>query len=153
MIPAWLAIAVVAILIVVGFNRLSAQDIRWFRQLRRPQWLTFEWAIPIIWISIFICGGWSAYYTWSASGNAWLMAFYALVEIVIMAYTPVMCKLQSLKVGTFIGGLGFVLGAILAGLVWPISPPAFWLLLPYLLWSPVGTYVTWVMSKLNPADA
>ncbi|HEY9813633.1 MAG TPA: TspO protein, partial [Candidatus Sericytochromatia bacterium] len=27
------------------------------------------------------------------------------------------------------------------------------LLLPYVIWSPIGTYTTWEMMKLNPNDA
>ncbi|MDP5339611.1 MAG: TspO protein, partial [Nodularia sp. (in: cyanobacteria)] len=27
------------------------------------------------------------------------------------------------------------------------------LLVPYLLWSPIGTYTTWKMISLNPQDA
>jgi benzodiazapine receptor len=79
------------------------------------------------------------------------MGFYLIVEIAIMAYTPVMCAFRSLMVGTIIGATGTLLGAILAVLVWPISTWAFVLLLPYLLWSPIGTYVTWRMAQLNPA--
>ncbi|MDY6803848.1 MAG: TspO protein, partial [Cyanobacteriota bacterium] len=26
-------------------------------------------------------------------------------------------------------------------------------LLPYVLWSPIGTYTTWQMTSLNPEDA
>ncbi|MDJ0689598.1 MAG: tryptophan-rich sensory protein [Xenococcaceae cyanobacterium MO_188.B32] len=52
-----------------------------------------------------------------------------------------------------IGGTGFFLGAILALMVLPISTTAFWLLVPYLLWSPIGTLVTWQMMQLNPIDA
>jgi tryptophan-rich sensory protein len=33
--------------------------------------------------------------------------------------------------------------------VLPRSWPAALLLLPYLLWSPVGTFVTWRMQRLN----
>lgn len=80
------------------------------------------------------------------------MGFYLLVEISISLYTLVMCRLRSLKVGTIIGGTGFLLGAILALIVLPISNSAFWLLVPYLLWSPVGTLVTWQMMQLNPID-
>ncbi len=29
---------------------------------------------------------------------------------------------------------------------------AFFLLLPYLLWSPVGTLITWQMDQLNPGQ-
>ncbi|MGK7896592.1 MAG: tryptophan-rich sensory protein, partial [Xenococcus sp. (in: cyanobacteria)] len=64
-----------------------------------------------------------------------------------------MCKTRSLRVGTIIGGTGFFLGAILAVFVAPISTTAFWLLMPYLLWSPVGRFVTWQMMQLNPLDA
>lgn len=81
------------------------------------------------------------------------MAFYLLVEVAILAYTPVMCSLRSLRAGTIIGGTGFFLGLILALLVFPISRGAAFLLLPYLIWSPIGTFVTWQMMYLNPGDA
>lgn len=156
-VPAWLVIGGVTILVALLLNRLSSNDIRWFKRLQRPRWLTFEWAIPIIWIAVFICGAWSAYIIWTTNPGTpqtWgLMGFYLLVEVVIMAYTPVMCKLRSLKVGTIIGATGFVLGCLLALLVFPISSWAFILLLPYLLWSPVGTFVTWQMMQLNSLDA
>jgi tryptophan-rich sensory protein len=64
-----------------------------------------------------------------------------------------MCKLRSLKVGTIIGATGFFLGCILTLTVFPINFWAAILLLPYLIWSPIGTYVTWKMAQLNPLDA
>ncbi len=157
MIPSWLAIGLVTFAVPLILNRfLARQDFRWFMRLKRPNWLTFEWAIPFIWITIFICGAWSAYNVWEANpGNlsTWLlMGFYLLVEITISLYTLVMCKTRSLRVGTIIGGTGFFLGAILAVFIAPISTTAFWLLIPYLLWSPVGTFVTWQMMQLNPLD-
>jgi len=48
MIPAWLVIAVVGAAISSAFSLLSSRDIKWFRQLRRPNWLTFEPAIPVV---------------------------------------------------------------------------------------------------------
>jgi tryptophan-rich sensory protein len=157
-IPSWLGIGIITLVIPFSCNRfISSKDFRWFKNLRRPNWLTFEWAIPIIWTVIFICGAWSAYNVWQTdpgSSTTWLiMAFYVVVETVISLYTVVMCKTRSLKIGTIIGGTGFFLGAILAVIVQPISNIAFWLLVPYLLWSPVGTFVTWQMMQLNPVDA
>lgn len=156
-IPSWLAIGIVTLAIPLICNRfISQRDFRWFKRLRRPDWLTFEAAIPIIWTVIFICGGWSAYNVWQAdpgSGYTWfLMGFYIVVETAISLYTVGMCKTRSLKVGTIIGGTGFFLGLALAVLVFNVSLTAFWLLLPYLLWSPVGTFVTWQMMQLNPAE-
>jgi tryptophan-rich sensory protein len=78
------------------------------------------------------------------------MGLYLLLELVTIAYTPVMFRLRSLKVGTIIGGTGAVIGIILALVVWPISIWASLLLLPYVIWSPIGTYTTWEMMKLNP---
>ncbi len=154
MIKSWLIIGIVAVLVAVGLGRLNTPEgYRWFNRQRRPQWLTFERLIPVIWTVIFIFAAWSAYIVWEqapGTGQTWgLMALYLLLEVTIMAYTPGMFWFRSLRVGTIIGGVGWVLGAILAIAIWPISITAGLLLVPYLLWSPIGTYVTWVMEGLN----
>jgi len=157
MIKSWMVIGAVTLLVASAGSLLKSDDARWFNRLRRPSWLTFERAIPFIWITVFICGAWSAYGTWESdpgSQKTWLlMGVYLLLEIVTIAYTPVMCKLRSLKVGTIIGGTGAVISVILALLVYPISLWAALLLLPYIIWSPIGTYVTWKMMELNPGAA
>ncbi|MGK7958017.1 MAG: TspO/MBR family protein [Crocosphaera sp.] len=156
MVSPLLIIASITLSIAILINRIFPSDLAWFNRLRRPQWLTFEWAIPFIWISIFICGVYSAYEVWikkPGTKETWLLMLgYLLLEILTMAYTPVMSKLRSLQVGTIIGTTGFFWGLILAVLVWQISKESCLLLLPYLLWSPVGTYVTWEMISLNPLD-
>lgn len=156
MIIAWFAIAVICFVIGFALNKLFPADYKWFMRLRRPRWLTFEGAIPFIWISIFICGITSATFLWEAQPatvSTWLlMASYGLVEIVILAYTPVMTRLRNVRVGAIVGAIGFILGVILTAQVWQVSSLAGWLLVPYLLWSPVGTYVTWVMARLNPPE-
>ncbi|AIE75776.1 TspO and MBR related protein [Synechocystis sp. PCC 6714] len=156
MVPAWLWIGLITFALAFVCNRLSPRDLRWFNRLRRPPWLTFEWAIPFIWIGIFIAGAVSATVTWQATenpGHRWgLMAGYLLLELTVMAYTPVMCKLRSLRVGTIIGATGFFVGLALAIAVAQVSPTAFALLVPFLLWSPIGTYVTWAMIALNPGE-
>ena len=142
--------------IALGFalNRIVNADQKWFFQLQRPDWLTFEQIIPVVWISIFICGIISATYVWHADPHGFrtwlLMAGYGILEIAILSYTQVMCKTRSLTVGTIIGATGFVIGLILAIFVFPVSRLSFFLLVPFLLWSPVGTYITWEMMWLNP---
>ncbi|MBO0348825.1 TspO/MBR family protein [Phormidium pseudopriestleyi FRX01] len=156
MIKSWMIIGAIAILVAGLGSALTGSDIRWFNRVQRPQWLTFERAIPIIWTVIFICGGWSAYLVWEADPGSqltWvLMVFYLVLEIVTISYTPVMCKLRSLTVGTIIGGTGGLLSYLLALSVWPVSTWAVVLLIPYMIWSPIGTYTTWAMVQLNPED-
>ena len=156
-IPSWLVIAGIATLVAFLLNRLDSEDIRWFNRLRRPSWLTFESAIPFIWIFIFTCGVISANEVWETAPNTnytwFLMGCYLLWEITIIAYTPVTCKLRSLNIGTIIGATTFFAGLIVTLLVFPVSSKAAWLIVPHLLWSPIGTFVTWQMIRLNPGDA
>lgn len=157
MIKSWMVIGGVAIGLAIAISGLSTrQGNQWFRRLRRPRWLTFERIIPLIWITIFICGAWSAYVVWEQNPGTpetwWLMALYLGLELVTLAYTPVMLWLRRISVGVLIGGTGFVIALLLALTVLPISQVAALLLLPYLLWSPIGTYTTWVMRQLNPLD-
>ncbi|MBD2337197.1 TspO/MBR family protein [Calothrix sp. FACHB-156] len=157
MIKSWMVIGAVAFVVALGANLITPSDRKWFQRLQRPRWLTFEAAIPIIWTVIFICGAWSAYIVWERdprTNNTWLlMGIYLLLEIVTIAYTPVMFRLRSLKVGTIIGGTGFIIGLLLALAVLTASSWAALLLVPYLLWSPIGTYTTWQMLHLNPQEA
>jgi translocator protein len=152
-----MVIGAVTLLVALGGGLITPNDAKWFKRLRRPRWLTFEPAIPFIWTVVFICGAWSAYIVWESDPGStrtwWLMGFYLLVEAVIIAYNPLMLRLRSLKVGTIVGGIGSVLGIILALVVLPISLWASLLLLPYVIWSPIGTYTTWEMMQLNPDDA
>ena len=156
-IPSWLVIGIVNFALLFGINQLSSEERQWFFSLRRPKWLTFESLIPIIWIVIFICLIISASIVWDLnpwSRQSWfLMGRYSLVIALIASYTKVMCLVRSLTVGTLIGALGFLFGIWLAVLVFPVSIFAFMLLLPYLLWSPIGTYVTWAMIPLNRGSA
>ncbi|HBB33882.1 MAG TPA: TspO protein [Cyanobacteria bacterium UBA8803] len=154
MIKSWMVIGAVTLLVALAASWVTPDDVRWFNRLRRPRWLTFEPAIPFIWTVIFICGAWSAYIVWESNPGRpqtlQLMGLYLLLEAVTIAYTPVMFRLRSLKVGTIIGGSGAVLSIILAVLLFPISLWACLLLLPYIIWSPIGTYTTWAMIRLNP---
>ncbi len=153
MIPPWMAIGGVTLLLGLVGNILRPKDIKWFRRLERPSWLTIEPLIPVIWIIVFICGAWSAYIVWTnqpGEPSTWLrMALYALLELVTVAYTPAMLWTHRLRIGTVLGGTGFLVALVLAGLVAPISLWATLLLVPYLLWSPIGTLATWQMEKIN----
>ncbi|MEA5570727.1 TspO/MBR family protein [Calothrix sp. UHCC 0171] len=156
MIKSWMVIAGVTLIFAFCANFITPDDTKWFKRLQRPRWLTFEGLIPVIWTTVFVCGAWSAYIVWERNpGNTttwFLMGIYLLLEIVTIAYTPVMFRLRSLKVGTIIGGTGFIIGLLLTLSVIFVSMWASLLLIPYLLWSPIGTYTTWEMAKLNPQD-
>ncbi|MCG6137972.1 MAG: tryptophan-rich sensory protein [Nostoc sp. LLA-1] len=149
----WIITAVSAALFFGGGLFTSLQD-PWFQNLQRPGWLTFEALIPFIWTFIWACLTISAIIVWekiSRQGSRpwYLMACYAAIAILTSAYSPVVVELRSLTGGLVLGGLATLLVYILAFIVRPISRTASWLFLPYALWGPIGTYVTWVLIQLN----
>lgn len=150
--PAWLPIAALlalAMVAVVALLNPSRDDFAWFLRLRRPRWLTFESWIPLIWVAIYACFYASAFVLWQASRQPWILLGYLLLLVLVQSYTWVICRTRTLRSGTVVGFAGWVWGVALALLVLSRSPLAALLLVPYLLWSPVGTFVTWRMEKLN----
>ena len=146
--PAWLSILLVMVIVGIALNP-SATEFSWFLRLRRPAWLTFERWIPLIWLAIYTCFYGSALLAWQGGGSSSLMAGYLLLLVLVQSYTLVICRSRSLASGTWIGFAGWVWGIALTLVVAQHSFGAWLLLLPYLIWSPVGTFVTWQMQKLN----
>lgn len=149
MLKSWMVIAAVGFAIALLSNIIRPDDVKWFRRLKRPDWLTFEKLIPVIWTTVFICGGWSAYIVWEQTQSWGWMVAYMVLELVTIAFTPVLFWTHNLKLAAYIGGTGFVVCLLLAFGVFNISVWAAVLLLPYFLWSPIGTVTTWQMNKLN----
>jgi tryptophan-rich sensory protein len=134
--------------VVVALNP-GREDFAVFLRLRRPAWLSFEPLIPFIWMAIYACFYASALLSWNGSRSAGLMAGYLGLLVLVQSYTWVICRTRNLANGTAVGFAGWVWGVALAVLVAPYSRPGWLLLIPYLLWSPVGTFVTWRMQRLN----
>ncbi|MCF2151687.1 TspO/MBR family protein [Desmonostoc muscorum LEGE 12446] len=156
MIPSWIIIGAVTFFVALGSFFITPRDVKWFAHLSRPRWLIFEALIPLIWTVIFICGAASANFVWQKNPGSvisWLlMGLYLLVEIITVAYIPVMLRFRSLKVGEILGLIGLICAVVLTICVLPLSPPAAFLLLPYLIWTPIGTYTTEELRELNPQD-
>ncbi|WP_445637153.1 TspO protein [Nostoc sp. DSM 114161] len=157
MISSWIVIGAITFFVALGSFFITPRDVKWFAKLSRPRWLVFEPLIPFIWTAIFISGAVSANIVWQKNPGGvitWLlMALYLLVEIITVAYIPLMLRFRSLKVGERLGLVGLISAVVLAICVLPISPLAAFLLLPYLIWTPIGTYTTEELRELNPQDA
>jgi translocator protein len=157
MIKSWMVIGAVTFLVAIASFFITPRDIKWFAKLSRPRWLVFEPLIPFIWTTIFISGAASANLVWRQNPDSlltwFLMGCYLLLEIITVLYIPLMLRFRSLRAGEILGSLGIILGVLLTLSIVPISKLAALLLVPYLIWSPVGTYTTEEMIQLNPQDA
>ncbi|MCP9848636.1 tryptophan-rich sensory protein [Cyanobium sp. Morenito 9A2] len=146
-------LAALLILVVMGAVVAALNpgrvEFQWFLALRRPRWLTFERWIPLIWIGIYACFYASALLSWNASGSWPLMAGFLLLVLLVQSYTLVIVRTRRLRNGTLLGAAGWGWGVALSLAVAPVSRGGLVLLIPYLLWSPIGTFVTWRMQRLN----
>ena len=151
----WIITGLSAAIFFAG-NLLSKLQDPWFQNLARPSWLTFESLIPVIWLLIWVCATLSAIFMWKKAPRrgrrrAWLlMALYWAIALLTALYGQVVVELRSLLGGFIVGSMATLLVYVLAIFVRPISQKAAWLLAPYLLWGPVGTYLTWILFELNP---
>lgn len=157
MLQSWIVIGAITLIVQFGSFFITPRDVKWFAKLARPRWLVFEPLIPVIWTVIFICGAASANFVWQKNPGTlqtWLfMGFYLLLEIITITYIPLMLRFRSLRIGETIGSVGVILGLLLTFSVLPVSRVAALLLVPYLIWSPVGAYTTEELVQLNPQDA
>ncbi|MCP9827191.1 tryptophan-rich sensory protein [Synechococcus sp. L2F] len=144
------ALLILLVMVAVGVLLNPGPDqFAWFIRLRRPAWLTFERLIPAIWVAIYACFYASALLAWDASRSWGLMAGYFGLLVLVQSYTWLICRTRRLANGTAVGFAGWVWGLALTVVVLQMSGLAALLLVPYLLWSPVGTFVTWQMQQLN----
>jgi tryptophan-rich sensory protein len=145
--------AAIVILLVIGTLVVvimpSQEEFAWFLRLRRPSWLSFEGLIPVIWVLIYGCFYASALLAWNRTASWALMGGYLLLLVLVQSYTWLICRTRRLANGTAVGLAGWLWGVALTVVVAAPSQPAALLLIPYLLWSPVGTLVTWQMQRLN----
>lgn len=147
-VPAWLVILAVQVAVALSLNP-SRADFEWFLRLRRPMWLRFERWIPLIWLLIYACFYASALLSWQAGTGGWSMVAFLVLLLLVQGYTWLICRTRRLSSGTTLGFLGWTWGVGLALGLTSHSLAAAGLLIPYLLWSPVGTFVTWQMERLN----
>ncbi len=147
----WIITAISAA-IFFGGSLLTSLRNPWFQSLLRPNWLTFEFLIPFIWLFIWACATTSAILVWEKTQRPWLLiGLYAALALLTSLYSPVVVELKTLFGGLIVGGAATLIAYILAVLTRPISHKAAWLLLPYLIWGPIGTYLTWILMQLNPS--
>ena len=144
------AISILFVMIIVGgFLNPSKEEFAWFMKLKRPGWLNFERFIPLIWIFIYGCFYFSVLTAWYKSWNLFIMILYVILLLLVQSYTFIMCKQRKIKTGTLIAFAGWLWGGVLLTQVIQISIISAFLLIPFLLWSPIGTFVTWQMQKIN----
>jgi benzodiazapine receptor len=140
----------VALLVVGG---LATPIGPWYRDLRKPAWQPPDWLFGPAWTVILGLAAWSAAIAWTAapdaSGRTAVVILFAVNALCHFLWSPLFFRLRrpdwALVEVVF---LWASLVALLVGL-WPISPFAALLILPYFAWVSFAAFLNLTIVRLN----
>lgn len=126
----------------------------WYRGLRKPSWNPPEWAFGPIWIVLYILMAVSAWLVWEQGGfqaQAMPLVIFAVQLVLNVAWSGIFFYKRMIFAG-LIEVLAFW-AAILATIIafWFASPLAAVILLPYIVWVSIASYLNYTILKLNPS--
>ncbi len=125
----------------------------WYTSLVKPAWAPPNWVFSPVWTTLFILMGIALFLVWRQ--GLWrkdvkiAVSIFAVQLVLNVLWSVIFFGLQSL-----IGGLieiVFLWIAILATIIafYRISKPAGILLLPYIIWVTIASYLTYTVYLLN----
>lgn len=148
-----LAIPYLAVLAFMFGGILNSGGIAWYQTLTLPAWNPSAGMIVFIWAVIYVLAAWSLLIVWNAIPRdkrfAWIMGGYVVSVLLNLIWSVVFFHLHLLGAAV---GSALILGvAVLAlmVLIYPRSPKASLLLLPYTIWVFFAAYLNYTVMLLN----
>ena len=125
----------------------------WYDALQQPGWKPPDAAFGIVWTTIFTLCAISAALAWCAAGTAVLrrrvLVLFGVNAVLNMLWSALYFKLQRPDWALIeVGLLWLSIVALIAGL-WRLSRLASALLLPYLVWVTVASFLNLATVQLN----
>lgn len=144
------SLIIVFIVGAIGSVATSPQIPVWYATLDRPAWAPPNWLFPVVWTILYILIGISLFLVWRKS----LESKQALVVFAVQLGLNLLWSLVFFGLHSIVGGLVIILMlwmAILANIIvfYRISRWAGLILLPYLVWVSIASYLNYSIYLLN----
>jgi len=128
----------------------------WYRQLDKPSWRPPDWLFAPLWTALYAMIALSGWLVWRQAGFAGAalpLTVYAIQLILNALWTPIFFGLRRTDLALI--EIVMVWASIVATIVLfhPVSPPAAWLLVPYLAWVSFASALNFSIWRRNPASA
>lgn len=151
LVPVLVIAGVVVAIAVLGGLATDVQN-SWYQELRKPEWQPPGSLFGPVWTTLYLLLIVSAALAWhSTSGQhrTSIMILYALNGVLNLAWSFIFFRSRSPLVAgmDIVGVLLSIIWLIVR--VWPISPLAAGLLIPYLLWVAFATVLNWTIVRMN----
>jgi tryptophan-rich sensory protein len=125
----------------------------WYAQLQKPSFAPPNWLFGPMWVSLYLLMGIAAYLVWqkglAASGVRLALGIFIFQLLLNAAWSPVFFGLRSPLAGA---AVIVVLWLAIAATIFAfakVSPPAAWLLVPYILWVTLASALNISIYFLN----
>lgn len=126
----------------------------WYEGLDRPDWRPPNWAFPVVWTALYALMATAAWFVWSAGGG------FAGAPVALGLWI-VQLALNAAWSYFFFGRRRPDLALAECVLLWlaiaattvaffTVSPPAGWMMVPYLLWVSVAFALNLSIMRRNP---
>lgn len=149
-----LLIPYLAILAFMFGGIINSGGIAWYHTLTLPAWNPPAGIIALIWAIIYTFAAWSLLIVWNKTQHdtrfSWSIGGFVATTLVNLVWSLVFFQFHQLMLATWCALLLGLLTLVLIALVYPRSPKAALLLVPYMAWIFFATYLTYVVSTLNP---
>lgn len=147
-------IVAVGVAVFLGvFGGLMTPIGSWYKSLRKPSWQPPDWLFGPAWTVILGLAAWSAVIAWNAAENGDarrdVVILFAVNAVCHALWSPLFFRMRrpdwALVEVVF---LWASLVALVVGL-WPISPTASLMIVPYLLWVSFAAWLNRTIVRLN----
>lgn len=139
---------------VVGVYFTASSVQTWYSDLKKPSFNPPSWLFGPVWTALYALMGVAAYMVWRKGlGNKNVRD--ALAVFLLQLTLNVSWSLAFFGLRSPLAGLAVIIALWLAIVItlilfYRVSPPAAWLLIPYLLWVSYATLLNLKIWRLNP---
>lgn len=145
---------IVIIFAVIGSLATFSQIPTWYASLIRPEWTPPSWAFPVVWTTLYILMALSFYLVWKKGLDTKATKTAAAVFIIQLALNA-LWSLVFFGLHSLVGGMALIILlwiAILVNIIvfYRISKWAGFLLIPYIVWVTIASYLNYTVWMLNP---
>lgn len=149
-----LAIPYLAVLAFMFGSIVSSGGIAWYHTLIVPAWSPPAGIVALIWAVIYVLAAWSLLVVWNTTPHdkrfVWSMGGYALSTLINLAWSVAFFQLHLLEASVWCAGILGVSVLVLMALLFPRSPKAALLLVPYTVWVFFAAYLNyqfWILTS------
>lgn len=138
------------LLVGAAGGSVTASSVRgWYLTLARPPGVPPNWVFPVVWTTLYIMVGTSAWLAWRQPGHQRALRLWGWQLLLNAFWTPAFFGLQSpaLALAIILPLLGLIVLTVRA--FWTLDRRASLLLLPYGLWCGYATYLNGGFLWLN----